>query len=167
MALCNSRNLIALGCLAILLVGCETAPDPQKIGVFASTNHGLVELTVYGEQEGMTSYDVRKLKQAPTAAKVSQFYVNMPDSQITNSKLFWLTKLDNELNEEGLPPLNASIEVAKGNMYRIKCAQMEEKRMGTYFSRYQCHLGRLTGFTQSTCLSKHSTAALPISADEP
>jgi len=50
----NPHHLRALGCLLVLAIGCkssqhsilpEPAPDPQQIGVFASTDRGLLELT--------------------------------------------------------------------------------------------------------------------------
>ena len=137
----NAINFMALGCLVLVLLGCETAPDPQKIGVFASTNHGLLELTAYGEQDGRSSYDLSKLPQTPAVAKITQFYVNMPDSKITNSKIFWLTKLGKEFNENDLPALNASIEAGKNNVYRIKCAELDGKKGGYVLLKISMPLG--------------------------
>jgi hypothetical protein len=141
MAYSNLRNFVALACLGLFLLGCESAPDPQKVGVFASTNHGLVELTVYGEQDGMTSYDLSKLQDAPTVGKVEQFYVNMPDSKITNSKMFWLATPDKKFNEEGKASLNASIEIGKNGVYRIKCADLEGKKAGYILLKISMPLG--------------------------
>jgi hypothetical protein len=119
-----------LGCMLLGMLGCESTPDPQKIGVFASTNHGLMELTTYGEQNGMTSFELRKLHVVPKAAKVTQFYVNMPDSTITELKIFWVTKLSDEFDEKDQSPLNVSIETGKNNVYRIKCADLMGKTNG-------------------------------------
>jgi hypothetical protein len=141
MARHSVRNILALGCLLLFSLGCETSPDPQKIGVFASTNRGLLELTAYGEQNGMTSYDLRKLQEAPTVAKVARFYVNMPDSKITNSKIFWLTKLDKYFDEKGQPHLNASVEAGKNNVYRITCAELESKKGGYVLLKISMPLG--------------------------
>ena len=137
----NARNILALGCLLLFSLGCETTPDPQKIGVFAATNRGLLELTPYGAQNGMSSYDLRKLQEVPAVAKVTQFYVNMPDSKITESKMFWLTKLDKEFDEKGLSSLNASIETGKNNVYRIKCAELAGKKGGYILLKISMPLG--------------------------
>ncbi len=141
MAYRNARNFIALGCLVLFLLGCETTPDSQKIGVFASTNHGLMELTAYGKQNGMTSYDLRKMQNIPTAAKVTRFYVNMPNSAITESKMFWLTKLDKEIDENNLSSLNASIEAGKNNVYQIKCTELDGKKDGYILLKISMPLG--------------------------
>src|SRR5271165_4947643 len=101
----DKRQVVILGCLLLLLLGCEKAPEPQKIGVFASTNRGLLELTTYGEQVSMTRYSFHELHNVPTASKIVSFYVNMPDSKITSSKIFWLAKLDKDFNEGSQTPL--------------------------------------------------------------
>jgi hypothetical protein len=141
MASHNARNILALGCLLLFSLGCETTPDPQKIGVFASTNRGLLELTAYGEQNGMTSYDLRKLQEVPAVAKVARFYVNMPDSKITNSKIFWLTTLDKDFDEKGRPSLSTSIETGKNNVYRITCADLMGKKNGYVLLKVSMPLG--------------------------
>jgi hypothetical protein len=137
----KSAHLFALGCLLLCMLGCEATPEPQKIGVFASTNHGLLELTAYGEQSSMTNYDLSKLHDVPTVAKITSLYVNMPDSKITNSKIFWLTKLDKGFDEKSQPSLNASIEAGKNNVYQIKCAELEGKSGGDILLKISMPLG--------------------------
>lgn len=134
--------LTAFTLFALMLVGCEKSPEPQKIGVFASTNRGLLELTVFGEQTGMTSYSMRQLSNLPTAKKIVSFYVNMPDSKITNSKVYWLAKLDQDFNERGQAALNLSIENAKtAGTYRIACTDLEGKNNGYVLLKVGMPLG--------------------------
>ena len=134
-------STIVIGCLLMVVIGCQTAPDPQRIGVFASTNRGLLELSSYGEQTGMTSYSLLKLSEVPKASKVEQFYVNMPGSTITELKVFWITKFDNEFDEKDRIPLNASIEAGKSNVYRIRCADLAGKKDGYAFLKLPMPLG--------------------------
>ena len=139
----DSRHIGLVGCLLLLLLGCEKSPEPQKIGVFASTNRGLLELTSYGEQSrySMASYNFRKLPEVPTVSKVISFYVNMPDSKITNSKVFWVTGLGKDFDEESQVPLNTSIETTKNNVYRITCADLDGKKGGYILLKVSMPLG--------------------------
>ena len=132
---------VALGYLLLCMIGCERAPDPQKIGVFASTNRGLLELTSYGEQHSMTGYDLHKVVDAPKVTRLTSFYVNMPDSKITNSKIFWAPKLNSTFEEKDQPSLDADIETGKNNAYEIKCAAMDRSGDGYIFLKISMPLG--------------------------
>ena len=134
-------STVIVGCLLMIVIGCQTGPDPQRIGVFAFTNRGLLELSSYGEQTGMTSYDTRKLLNVPTVAKIVRFYVNMPGSTITEVKMYWLEQLGNEFDEKGRLPLNATIEAEKDNLYRIRCADLEGRREGYALLKLPMPLG--------------------------
>lgn len=136
----HARYLGMFVCL-LLMLGCEKAPEPQKIGVFVSSDRGLLELTAYGEQNGMTSYSFHQLTGIPTVGKVNLFYVNMPDSKITESKVYWLTKLDRDFHEDGQQQLNLSIETGKNNVYRITCADLGAKKGGYALLKVSMPLG--------------------------
>jgi hypothetical protein len=109
---------------------CHRAPAPQKIGVFADTNSGLLELTAYGEQAGRTTYTFRQITGVPNVQRINRFFVNMPDTKITNSKLYWLLDLPARVQETELPPLKIDIESVQGNMYSIVCSELEGKKGG-------------------------------------
>jgi hypothetical protein len=89
--------------------------------VFASTNDGLKELVVYGEQTGETSYRAPNTSGAPTVALVKAFYLNMPNSNVMVSKVFVEPSADLadtflESNSHSVP---VSFESVKGNLYKI------------------------------------------------
>lgn len=137
----NGVNIVALGCLLVSLLGCETTPEPQKVGVFAATNHGLLELTTYGKQIGENVYSLSSLSEIPKTSKVERFYVNMPGSTITEVKVFWLTTLDKNFDDRNQTPLDASIETGKGNVYRINCAGLSDKKGGYVLLKVPMPLG--------------------------
>ena len=136
-----AERIVALGCLLLFTAGCRTTPEPQKVGVFASTNHGLVELTAYGKQNGMHSYSLKDLLEIPKAPKLGRFYVNMPDSAITEVKVFWLPRLEKNFDEEGHTPLDATIESGTGKMYLISCATLSDKHEGYALLKVPMPLG--------------------------
>jgi hypothetical protein len=55
-------HMLLLGCRFFSIPGCKTAPELQQIGVFASTDHGLLELTV---ELGQTPDQVKAALGAP------------------------------------------------------------------------------------------------------
>jgi len=124
-----TRHFLPLAFCCLLLGGaCHRAPQPQKIGVFADTNRGLLELTSYGQQTGMRTYGFGQAAGIPEVQRVSLFFVNMPDIKITNSKIFWLSDLPRSFDETTQAPLKIDIESVQGNMYRIVCAELEGKK---------------------------------------
>lgn len=137
----NALRTLALGCLLLCLLGCETTPPPQKVGVFASTSHGLLELTAYGKQTGENVYSLNNLGEIPKASKIGRFYVNMPGSTITEVKVFWLTKLDKEFDERSQSPLDASIESGKDNVYRVNCSGLGDEKGGYALLKLPMPLG--------------------------
>jgi len=137
----NVSHVLLLGCLFFSILGCKTVQEPQQIGVFASTDHGLLELTAYGKEIGEGIYSLNNLPEIPKASKVDRFYVNMPGSTITEVKLFWLTKLDKEFHENGQSPLNAGIEAGKNTVYRINCVGLNSKKGGYVLLKLPMPLG--------------------------
>ncbi len=97
------------------------APDASKLGVFASTNDGLKELLVYGEQTGETSYRAPSTAGAPTVASVKAFYINMPNSNVMSSKVFVEPSRDlaPTFTEAASHSVPVSFESVKGNLYRV------------------------------------------------
>ena len=137
----NTAHIVALGCLLLCMLGCKTTPEPQKVGVFASTNHGLLELTTYGKQTGENVYSLNNLPEIPKASKIIRFYVNMPGSTITEVKVFWVTTLDKNFDERNQTPLDASIESGKSSVYLINCAALSDKKSGYVLLKVPMPLG--------------------------
>lgn len=126
------RYCLVLLISSLLLAACGgTEPDPQKIGVFAETNKGLMELTNYGEQISMSSYNLAKAANPPKVSKVKAFYVNMPDIKISNSKFYWIASLEKPFTENESAALRIDVESTKSpNMYRLSCPELEDKTGG-------------------------------------
>ncbi|HUZ93588.1 MAG TPA: hypothetical protein VMU57_01605 [Edaphobacter sp.] len=127
----NAVSIMALGSLLLCILGCKAAPGPQQIGVFASTSHGLLELTAYGkDDEAEDVYSFRNLSVIPKTSRVEEFYVNMPGSIITETKIFWLASLGKNFDEHNQIPLDANIEAGKGSLYRINVQGLKAKKGG-------------------------------------
>ena len=126
------RYCLLLFISSLLLVACGgREPDPQKIGVFADTNKGLTELTSYGEQISMNSYNLAKATNPPKVSKVNALYVNMPDIKISNSKFYWVASLEKPFTEDESAALKIDTESTKSsNMYRLSCPELEGKTGG-------------------------------------
>ncbi|MEA2162245.1 MAG: hypothetical protein QOK37_372 [Thermoanaerobaculia bacterium] len=97
------------------------APDATKLGVFASTNDGLKELVVYGEQTGTASYRVPQLATAPTARNIKALYLNMPGTEIMSSKAFVVptSELRQSFEESSAYTVPVSFETVRGNLYKV------------------------------------------------
>ena len=137
----NVSNILSISCVCLCMLGCKSAPEPQQVGVFASTNHGLLELTAYGKQISESTYSVNGLPELPKASRIDRFYVNMPGSTITEVKVFWVAKLDKDFNEQSQPALNVSIEAGKNNVYQINCAGLDGKKGGYVLLKLPMPLG--------------------------
>lgn len=126
----NFRYSLLLFLSSVLLSSCGLEPKTQKIGVFVQTNKGLLELTSYGEQTGMNSYDLAESSNPPKVTKVNSFYVNMPDIEIANSKIFWVSSLERQFHENKSIPLTIDLEITKNNIYKINCSDLVSKKGG-------------------------------------
>jgi len=126
--LCRYCFLLLVG--LFLLSACGREPEHQKIGVFADTNKGLLEIKSYGEQTGMHSYNLAKVSNPLKVSRVRVFYVNMPDIEITNSELFWVSSLERDFKEVESTPLKIDMENTKNNMYKILCPELKSKKGG-------------------------------------
>jgi hypothetical protein len=116
-------------------------PDASKLGVFASTSDGIKELTIYGEQSGMHTFKLPEIYSAPTVAKVKAFYLNMPDTKVMNSKIFWLPASRQSLDEESSSALPIQIESVKGNMYKALSPELNTRQGGVLLFKVGMPLG--------------------------
>lgn len=117
-------------------------PDSAKLGVFASTDDGVKELVVYGEQTDETTFRLPDLSAVPT---VKALYLNMPDVKVMASKLFFgvadMSPLPNfEEARDGIR-LTPQIESAGGNMYKIQSSGLDPRRRATLILRVGMPLG--------------------------
>jgi len=132
-------------CLTILvgvffLTACGRAPDPQKLGVFADTNKGLLELSSYGEETDVGEYNLGKVS-PQKISKINLFYINMPGVEIASSKLFLLSSLEKNFIEEKYTPLKIEMETTKNNIYKIRCPELDGKKVGLAYLKIKMPLG--------------------------
>lgn len=133
----SKRSNLAFGLFGVFLFlsMCSGAPDESKIGVFARTNGGLQELTMYGEQIGSDSYRLPDLSSAPSAKSVKAFFLNMPDTNVSNSKVFWLASPQERFDEDDVPALPVQVETVKGKLYKLSSSDLEGSGTESSYSR--------------------------------
>ena len=93
----------------VLLLSCSRGPDPQRIGVFADTNGGIIELAVYGSEstsdsimDGLTEgFAFPQGHALPIATSVKTIYINLPEAHIEEAKVFFLPNLDVRWHPQG------------------------------------------------------------------
>jgi hypothetical protein len=124
------------------LTGCESAPDSSRIGVFASTTHGLLELTTYGKEIGEAVYELPNAQTFPSSTSVRSFYINMPDSTITESKLYWMSSIGKTFNESGQSPLSITLVAKREKLYQVACADLAQKKDGYAILKVSMPLGQ-------------------------
>jgi hypothetical protein len=103
----------------LLILGCHKGPDPKRLGIFADTERGLIELTSYGEEIGIDTYRAPKLE-FPNAHEVRALFMNMPDTNISSAQLLWAESLRDSLREGDTSHLSMQTEVVEGSLYRIQ-----------------------------------------------
>lgn len=93
-------QLLRATTLALSLSACaaDEYPNPQKIGVFADTDSGLIELTVRGQFDRHPLSERYRItlpsrRGVPTVDEVHAFFVNMPNALITESRVYYLPNL--------------------------------------------------------------------------
>lgn len=116
-------------------------PDASKLGVFAGTEAGVKELVIYGEQTGRTEYRLPDLSVAPTVGTVKAFFLNMPDTKVMNSKIFWIAAPQPSFDEDATPTLPVQVESVKGNMYKLLSPELSSKRGGVLLFKVGMPLG--------------------------
>ena len=128
----------------VVLLGCSRGPDVNKVGVFCDDTEGIHALTTYAEDNGMgvikiTGADV--VDSVPRLSAVSKFFVNIPGARIADTKVYWPLGYGERgtdfsgkpyqiLNIASASALPISIELVKGNMYRVMCEPLKDKTTG-------------------------------------
>jgi hypothetical protein len=118
-------------------VGCGRADSPQSLaehakvlGVYVSSPDGLRDLGVFGVEEHNILAETMTFKfndAIPTLKNTPQYFVvNMPNANITDSKVFWLPNLKNSQwhyfhpNDERDPkPIKTSVEPITTGIYKV------------------------------------------------
>ena len=115
----RSTLLLILIC-SFLLLSCSHEPGPEKLGVFAETGTGFVELTSFGEQNGIQTYNLETAPPPIVGGTVKSYLINLPDVKIANSKVFWTSTLDKFFDEKNARIIGSSLESASdNNRYKI------------------------------------------------
>lgn len=120
-----------LAAFSILIFACtQETPDAKRLGVYADTDHGVIELAVFGEQIEMTSYSVPNLNSVPKAGYVKAFFVNLPDIKVSNCRIYWVDSLADRLHEDKATAEAATIESVEGSMYKLSIPQFSDRTGG-------------------------------------
>ena len=134
-------------CALVLLLAAHRAlagpqPDPERIGVFAETSAGLIELRPYGKQTTTASSSdemsvvFRFPGAVPSASRCNSFLVHVPEGNMADAALFWLTDLGAKFNLEvkrksDQTALVTRVEqVGDGDVYRVTSPGLMGKARG-------------------------------------
>jgi hypothetical protein len=126
-------------------VGSDDAAKIRRIGVFALTDKGLVELSCYGSEARpnflVERYSFKFAKQScvPTAHTVNAFFLNLPGANIPEAKTFSLPDLDatwgipGGMSLSGPAPsdptaLTTEVENIRGTIFKIYPQHLAETR---------------------------------------
>jgi hypothetical protein len=127
-------------------VGSDDATKIRRIGVFALTDKGLVELSCYGSQARTNNFNVETYgfkfadrSCVPTAHTVNAFFLNLPGANISEAKIFGLPDLDatwlipGGMSLSGPAPtdptaLTAEVENVRGTIFKIYPKHLAEIR---------------------------------------
>lgn len=123
------RALLLLAASALFggALGCNRGPDPKQIGVFVDADGKTTEITSYA-QEGAGLPDG---EQPPVVKSgVKAFYVNLPDSIVSESGVYVLEKIDRSWHARTSSKVPAKLEKLAGNMYRFGLPDTKELQHG-------------------------------------
>jgi hypothetical protein len=138
----NKLLRCCLPALSILVLACTQAtPDAKKLGVYAGTNHGVIDLNIFGEQTGMTSYSVPDLNAVPKAANVKAFFVNLPDIKVSNCRIYWVDSLAGTFREDKATAEPTTTESVEGSMYKLSSPQLSDRTGGYLLFKVGMELG--------------------------
>ncbi|HVR11503.1 MAG TPA: hypothetical protein VMW75_25895 [Thermoanaerobaculia bacterium] len=167
----------AVSACILCIISCSRGPDPHRIGVFAETNAGLVELTVYGSEteadsftQGVTAgFSFPQGQSVPTATSVKRFYVNLPDTRIEEAKIYILRDLNARWHLQGHmerdpQPVATRLSKTEGGVYELTSDQLQANGPGYVALWIKMPLG-VPDRLYVVQLSE-STAAAPSSATE-
>lgn len=125
-----------------------SAPNSTRVGVFARTSDGIQELTSFGEQLDSDRFKVPDVATIPKSNGVSALFINMPDSIVTNSKVFWdelergrPIHLKRRVREDKLSAIPFQIHHVDGNMYALESVELENCTYGVLAVKVQMPLG--------------------------
>lgn len=116
-------------------------PDPSRLGVFASTSSGIKELLVYGEETGMDTFRVPDLSAVPTVGSVGAFFLNMPNTDVMSSRVFWVAAPQRSFDESSCAPLPVQYQSVKGNMYKVVLPTLGNRHSGVLLFIVRMPLG--------------------------
>jgi hypothetical protein len=144
----NKSNILLTLTILLLFAACTDNQSPdrlaqqvKKLGVYAFTGTQLSEVSVYGIEEENTLAETMSFKftePIPKAQSFAYFVVNMPNANISDSKVFWLPDAKeakwhyfNPTDEHDPKSSKASIEQLSNGIYKV--ALLEPLRQETSF----------------------------------
>jgi hypothetical protein len=135
------------GPFLVVPLGCRDANSPEvlgeklkSIGVYAETESGISPILVHGieEQDVMSETSSFKFTEAvPSAKRVSQFYLNLPNSNVSESELYVLDDVSaarwhyaGQNDPRDPKPIFANAETVGGQIYKFSFAELPVKKAG-------------------------------------
>ena len=111
--------------------------NTKKIGVFADTSNGMLEL-IYDKIGGFSFSGISEstYSRMPKASGVNFYYVNVPEAEIAESEMFWTSSYKLRAKEfpyyDPVEPetLKTAIESVKDNVYKIRSNELQNKKNG-------------------------------------
>jgi hypothetical protein len=129
--------------VACLLAGCgfgQTADEVKRLGVFAKTSGGLVEVSDFANQEMEDSINqgvssVYRFANEPQSATPTAFIVNVPEAAISASAVYLLDRLEDarwyESKRQKSPqPIKSSIENVRDAIYKVSISDLPRDATG-------------------------------------
>lgn len=108
------------------------ARQAKNVGVYVQADNSVTELAVFGVQtSSMFFVEFSFNEPIPKARSVLYFLVNIPNANISESKLFWLTDItqarwNQDSNDPRNPkPVKATIEPLTATIYKVSPANPE------------------------------------------
>lgn len=124
--------------LIILCASCTGSKEIKNIGVSIETEKGIREIVYYAEQKISSEecYPLDKLPGIVSASVIKAIYLNIPEANISSTKLYDCYNLKGrtfypnlkEWHTEYSIPLPISIEKMKNGVYKIVCNELKDKR---------------------------------------
>lgn len=130
-----------------LTAACKGADSPEalaekmrSLGAYAATESGIIPISVYGTEDQDIGSETASFKFAgiiPEAKRISHFYLNLPDANVSESKLYLLEDVDAarwhyfvENDPSDPKPVSATIEPVSGSIYKFSSADLSAKETG-------------------------------------
>jgi hypothetical protein len=130
-----------------VLLGCRDASSPEvlgeklkNIGVYVETESGISPVLVHSieEQDVMSETSSFKFTEVvPSSKHVSHFYLNLPNSNVSESKLYVLDDVSaarwhyaGQNDPRDPKPISANAETVGGQIYKFSFADLPVKNKG-------------------------------------